>query len=228
MSSTATQIGASIPVTSEYLHDSDGKPMAETDLHRKLMQELLHALEEHFRLDTNVYVSGNIFLYFLDEEKQRQSVSPDIMVVRGVEKKQRRIYKMDSEGKAPDVVIELTSSCTKLEDLGTKRVIYAYLGVKEYFLFDPYGEHLEPPLRGYRLEGNEYMPMVGSRLVSQVLGLEIRMEDNWLRLYKRGTDERLRTPAEAEAERSSAEVKALEAEAEIARLREELAKLRKV
>ncbi|MGH7600062.1 MAG: hypothetical protein ACREOI_27215, partial [bacterium] len=33
----------------EYLPESDGKPMAETDLHRLLMIYLLIALEEHFR-----------------------------------------------------------------------------------------------------------------------------------------------------------------------------------
>lgn len=33
----------------EYLPESDGKPMAETDIHRDLMLDLLDALAEHFR-----------------------------------------------------------------------------------------------------------------------------------------------------------------------------------
>jgi len=197
----------------EYLPESDGKPMAETDLHREQMIYLLEALNEYFRSDPQVYVTGNIFLYYLDENGERQSVSPDVFVVRGVEKKTRRIYKIDDEGKAPDVVFELTSHKTKVEDFGTKRFIYATLGVSEYYLFDPYGEALQPPLRGYRLEGGDYVPMVGSRLRSEKLGIDLVVEDRWLRLYDRKTGERLRTYGEAETE--------------ILRLRDEVAKLRK-
>ncbi|MDZ7289497.1 MAG: Uma2 family endonuclease [candidate division KSB1 bacterium] len=230
----------------EYLPESDGKPMAETDVHRDLMIALLHALKEYFREAPQVYVSGNIFIYYLDENGERQSVSPDIFVVFGVEKKDRRIYKLEEEGRAPQVVIELTSSSTKVEDLVLKHYIYANLGVREYFLFDPYGETIRPALRGFRLEAGEYVPLTGMPLRSEVLDLELRMEEGQLRLYDPKTGERLRTPEEAEAERRAAEKKVamelkarqaaeakaaqelaarLAAEAELARLREELAKL---
>jgi Uma2 family endonuclease len=217
----------------ERLPESDGKPMAETDAHRDQMVYLLDALREYFRDDPQVYVTGNIFLYYRDDTKTRQSVSPDIFVVRGVKKKSRRIYNLDVERKAPDVVIELTSPNTKTEDLGTKRFIYASLGVKEYFLFDPYSEAIRPALAGFRLGKGEYVPMVGARLTSEVLGLHLVIEDDWLRLYDRETGERLRTHEESEAERRSAEKKAAKAvkayqaaESEILRLRDELAKLR--
>lgn len=217
----------------EYLPASDGRPMAETDVHRRLMLDLLHALEEHFREQPLVYVSGNIFLYYLDERGVRQSISPDVLVVFGVPKKQRRIYKLDAEGKAPDVVIELTSDETKVNDLGDKRYIYATLGVREYFIFDPLQETMRPPLRGFRLENGDYVPLMGSRLNSEVLGLELRVEQDTLRLYDRKTGKRLLTPQEAEAARREAEAKAERearerqaADAELARLREELKKLR--
>ncbi len=235
------------PFQEEYLPDSDGKPMAETDRHRKVMISLLHALEERYRDQKRVYVSGNIFVYYLDEAGVRQSVSPDILVVFGIEKKERRIYKVDEEGKGPDIVIELTSSSTKVEDLVAKHYIYANLGVREYFLFDPYSETKHPMLRGFRLEGGEYVPMAGTmRLSSELLGLELRVEQGQLRLYDPKTGERLRTPEEAEAERrmgkasrlaaeekaEQAEAKAAQelaarqsAEAELARLRQELARL---
>ncbi len=217
----------------EYLPASDGRPTAETDVHRRLMLDLLHALEEHFREQPLVYVSGNIFLYYLDERGVRQSISPDVLVVFGVPKKQRRIYKLDAEGKAPDVVIELTSDETKVNDLGDKRYIYATLGVREYFIFDPLQETMRPPLRGFRLENGDYVPLMGSRLNSEVLGLELRVEQDTLRLYDRKTGKRLLTPQEAEAARREAEAKAERearerqaADAELARLREELKKLR--
>jgi Uma2 family endonuclease len=187
--------------------------MAETDVHRKLMLDSLHALNEYFRDNPHVYVSGNIFIYYLDENGQRQSVSPDIFVVFGVEKKDRRIYKLEDEGKAPQVVVELTSTSTKTEDIVLKHYIYANLGVQEYFLFDPYGETIQPALRGFRLKGGEYVPMVGSSLHSEVLGLELRFEAGQLRLYNPKTDERLKTPAEAEAARREAEAARREAEA---------------
>jgi Uma2 family endonuclease len=193
----------------EYLPESDGKPMAETDVHRENMIGLLHALKEKFRDDSKVYVTGNIFVYYLDAAGVRQTpVSPDIFVVHGVEKKDRRIYKVDEEGKAPEVVIELTSTSTRVEDLVTKHYIYAGLGVREYFLFDPFRENMQTALHGFRLEGGEYVPMAGSRLHSEVLGLDLRVEQGLLRLYDSKTGERLRTPEEAEADRRTAEAQA--------------------
>jgi hypothetical protein len=41
---------------------SDGKPMAESDLHRQLMTDLIEALAGHF-WGREVYVSGNLLLY---------------------------------------------------------------------------------------------------------------------------------------------------------------------
>jgi Uma2 family endonuclease len=231
----------------EYLPESDGKPIAETDLHRLLMIYLLIALEEYFRKDPLVYVSGNIFVYYRDESKLRKSICPDIFVVRGAKKKDRRVYNLDVERKAPEVVIELVSSQTKTEDLGNKRVINASLGVKEYFLFDPYSTALRPALRGFRLTNGAYMPMVGTRLLRKVLGLELRLEEGKLRLYDPKVGEYLRTHEESETERrrlgkrvaqelrarqkaqaklAAAEAKVAALETENARLLAELAKLR--
>lgn len=232
----------------EYLPESDGRPMAETDRHRDQMIASLHGLQEYFRNNSQVYVSGNIFVYYLDENGERQAVSPDILVVFGVEKKERRIYKIDEEGKAPDVVIELTSTSTKVEDLVTKHYIYASLGVREYFLFDPYNETGRPALRGFRLVGGEYEPMHGEAFRSEILGLELTVENNRLRFHDSQTGELLLTPEEAEAARRAteaarraaeqkaaqelkarqeAEAKAAAAETEAARLREELARLQR-
>ena len=154
-------------------------------------------------------------------------------MVRGIEKKRRRIYNLNVEKKAPDVVIDLTSRHTKVEDLGNKRVVYADLSVSEYFLFDPLDGTLTPQLRGFRLQGDDYIPLVGPRLSSKALGLDLVVEENRLRLYDSQTGERLRTHAEAEATRreaeaarQEAETARQEAEAENAHLREELARLR--
>jgi Uma2 family endonuclease len=224
----------------DYLPESDGRPMAETERHRDLMIGLLHALKERFRKSERVYVTGNIFVYYRDENGELQPVSPDIFVVRGVAKKERRIYKIEDEGKAPEVVIELISRATTVEDYVTKRHIYALLGVKEYFIFDPYREAQPSALAGFRLERGKYVPMTVARhngslhLRSKILGLELRVEKGRLRLYDPKTGERLRTPEEAEEDRraaerraAAAEAKAATAEAEAERLRKQLAKLQR-
>lgn len=223
-----------IKATSSYLRESDGRPMAETDVHRKQMIYVLDALEEHFEPEPNVYVTGNIFLYYRDEFGDLQKVAPDIFVVNGIAKRERRIYHLPEEGKAPDFVLELISRETKLEDLGNKRVLYASLGVQEYFIFDPLNEALSQQLRGFRLRGEDYQPLAGDRIFSEVLDLELFVENERLRLFDRKTGERLRTYIEAARERRSAESQMKTeaaarqaAEAEVARLREELKKLQR-
>ena len=201
--------------------ETDGKPMAETDVHIDALIYVREALKDYFREAEDVYVAGNLLLYY-EEGNPAASVAPDVFVVKGVPKGERRIYKLWEEGKAPDVVIEITSRGTRLEDLGNKRALYEMLGVTEYFLYDPLGEYLDPPLQGYRLVNGEYQrmkPTAEGALVSQELGLELRLEDGRLRLVDPATGEPLLTPAEAQERRRAAE-------AELERLRAELARLR--
>ncbi len=219
--------------------ESDGKPLGETDQHRDLMTDLIFALK-WFLANMRAYVAGNLFVYF-EEGNPRAVVAPDVFVVLGVQQRQRRIYQAWKEGaRLPDLVIELTSKKTRIADQTTKPLLYARLGVREYFLFDPYGEYLEPRLQGYRLVDGGYVPMPEYPLRSVVLGLDLREEDNALRLYHAATGERLPTSDEAvlarraaeaaravaegrlesEAEaRREAEARAAAAEAELVRLR---------
>jgi hypothetical protein len=133
-----------------------------------------------------------------------------------------------------------------------KPELYARLGVKEYFLFDPYQEYLEPPLQGYRLAGSTYAriaPEPSGALVSRELGLRLCLGEGVLQFYRLDTDERLLTrkeQARLDAERAEREREARqretqranqeaaarqaeaaarrEAELELAKLREELAR----
>ena len=49
-----------------YYPESDGKPMAETDLHRDLMSDLIQSAKYRFRSTPDVYVSGNLLVYFVE------------------------------------------------------------------------------------------------------------------------------------------------------------------
>src|SRR5262249_11884550 len=115
----------------------------------------------------------------------------------------RRTFKVWEEHKCPDLVIEVTSKKTRDEDQKDKFKLYRdVLKVREYVLFDPEQEYLEPSLQGYRLVGERYKPiaMVAHRLPSEVLGLHLERDGLDLRLYEPGT--RLWLPTEEELERA--------------------------
>ena len=216
---------------------SDGKPMAETDKHRDLATYAIEALKLHFADRPDVYIAGNNFLYY-QEGSPKICVSPDLYVVFGVPMRQRDCYMAWNEGgKLPDVVLEFTSRKTRREDTHRKRPQYEQeLRVPEYFLFDPTGDYLSPRLQGYRLDGARYVPLevVDGRLYSQRLQLDLVQQGEWLRLFDPARGEWLLTyqeqahRAEQEALRAEQEASArVAAEAETARLREELAALRR-
>jgi len=202
--------------------------MGETDVHIDGLIYLREALRDYFRDDPQTYVAGNMLLYY-EEGNPSACVAPDVFVVQGVAKGERRTYRLWEEGQPPAVVFEITSRGSRLEDLGTKRAVYAMLGVWEYFLYDPLGEYLRPPLQGYRLQEGEYQrlpPGAGGGFTSQALGLELQLEGGRLRVFNPTTGERLLTPAEALVARRAEAFARHTAEAEVERLRAELARLR--
>jgi Uma2 family endonuclease len=164
---------------------SDGKPMAETDHHRELMEDLIRMLRDWFLRQPQVYVSGNLLLFYVRGNKRRH-ISPDVFVVKGVPKGDRLNYILWEEGKAPQFVLELTSSSTRNEEVRRKFLLYQdTLKVKEYFLFDPHEDYLDPQLQGYRLRGGVYQAVRGvqGRLPSQVLDLHLEADGPHLRLF---------------------------------------------
>lgn len=209
----------------------DGKPMAETPLHRDNMLDAIERLRRRYAGDPSVYVSGNMLMYYVEGDK-RKHVAPDVFVSLGVGDAERDAYFVWEEGKGPDIVIEFTSASTKKEDLRTKFELYRdELKVPEYVLFDPRGEYLTPRLQGFRLVAGAYegIEAVEGRLPSVVLGLHIEAGGRGLRFHDPVTGEYVCTPAEAERERAEAErdEERRLAEAEQARLRREVEELRR-
>ena len=231
---------------------SDGKPMGETGIHARVaLMNIYGVLYCYFLNNPKVAVHADMFVYYVKGDPKR-NVCPDAFVARDVPNEpDRRSYKVWKEGKAPDVVFEVTSKKTRKQDLTKKFEIYRdVLRVREYFLFDPFEEYLDPSLQGYRLVAGSYepIPMIKGGMPSEVLGLELQRDDVELRLYNPETGKLLPAVHELDREiktrdlalresavalresavaRREAEVARREAEQEVQRLRREVEELRR-
>ena len=207
----------------------DGKPMAETDKHRRLMSYVIDALTIYLADRTEAYVSGNNFVFW-QEGDTKARISPDGYVVFGVSPDARDSYKAWEEGgRLPSVIFAFTSKKTQHEDTDRKLPLYEQvLKTPEYFLFDPTGDYLRPRLQGYRLQDGRYvrLELVNDRLHSEQLGLDLVQEGERLRLFDRATSQFLMTAQEALQFADTEARRAAAAEAEVERLRAEIATLR--
>ena len=167
-----------LPAEDPLYPSSDGLPLAENDWQLWAILDALTALRARYRNRPDVYVSGDLLIYY-EEGNPRKSVAPDVLVVFGAANHKRNVYKLWEEPKAPDFVLEVASRSTWKEHLGRKRALYAELGVREYWLFDPKDEYFDPPLQGLVLQEGAYRALLGlmengTRTIrSEVLGLDL-------------------------------------------------------
>jgi Uma2 family endonuclease len=162
--------------------ETDDQPMTESDATRNYLIYCVAALRLFFQGRSQTYVSGNLFIYY-EEGHSNKNISPDVFVIFGVSKRERRSYKAWQEnGKLPSFILELTSKSTKKQDEEIKPELYRQLGVQEYFQYDPTGDYLRPQLKGQTLVNGEYQPIVTQALPggtlclsSRVLGLDLHL-----------------------------------------------------
>ena len=193
--------------------ETDGEPMAETDIHAKLLIYLRESLELFFADRVDVYVTGNIMFYYVEGEPE-ESVAPDVMICFGVPKGNRTIYKTWEENDVvPAIVIEIASRGTWRKDRLEKVELYAMLGVQEYYIFNPMYSKTLPAFMAFRLnEGKlDSIAIEDGRVKSDVLGLELVDTCKTLRLFNPQTDEFLKTTEELALEnvRLKAEIERL-------------------
>ena len=226
--------------------ETDGMPLPDGETQSPIFVAIQGMLTGFFSKIRGARVNGDTFIYFI-EGNPRRSVSPDCYVVLGLSDEviasieRRNSYLLWEVGKPPDFVLEIGSPSTSSVDLGSKRDLYAEIGVPEYWRYDPTGgDYYGEPLVGERLVDGEYarFPMVyeddGSVWShSDALNLDLRWLDGelrfrdsvsgqWLLTYQEQQEraERERDGRLAEAARANAaEQRAARLEAELRRLR---------
>ena len=200
-----------VPTEARQLYpDTDGQPMAVSDDHRRVLIRVLRVLETFFTQNPDVYVSGDILMYYVQGDP-RKVVAPDVLVTFGIGQKARRTYQVWVEGKPPDFVMELSSKTTYQRDLGEKMEIYAALGITDYFLCDIEGLYLPESLMGFTLVNGSYHRVSSASdggIASSVLGLEFHLFPEDLQIYDPSTRAWLLTPEEAAEAQAEQETRA--------------------
>ncbi|MDX2272980.1 MAG: Uma2 family endonuclease [Cyanobacteriota bacterium] len=182
------------------------EPPLESDFHRHQIDLLIRLLQYWWRERQDFYISGNLTVYYnLQQLKSRDFRGPDVFVVLGTEKKERRSWAIwDEGGKYPNVVIELLSRSTAKVDRGAKKTLYQEIWrLPEYYWFHP--ETLE--FAGFRLIDGYYQPIEpteAGRLPSEQLGLQLGIHEQKLRWFT-AQGELIPLPEEVERQRAEQE-----------------------
>jgi Uma2 family endonuclease len=196
------------------------EPPLETDFHRNQIDLLIRLLKYWWQDRPDFYISGNLTVYYNEQQlKSREFRGPDIFIVLGAEKKDRRSWAVWEEGgKYPNVVIELLSSSTATVDRGKKKDLYQNIWrVPEYYWFHP--ETLE--FAGFQLVNGKYEAVVPTErgwLWSKQLGLYLGIHERQLRWF---TAEGQLIPLPEEQERQAKE----QAQQEVVQAQQRIAQL---
>ena len=166
-------------------YDDEGYPgpdsrVSESTRHAEASNYAFDALRVWFKDQPDTLVANDLVMLF-EEGNPRAALSPDLMVIFDVGNPDRSSYKVWQEGHTlPAFALEILSKRTWRKDLRVKPGLYAALGVREFWLFEPF----EPRLAGHRLDKNGYRcirPLRDGGLRSEVLGLDVVVQDGGLR-----------------------------------------------
>ena len=185
----------------------DDKLLADSPWQSRTMHAQFDMLSTRYVDDPNTYVTMGLRLYYTEGEPA-DMVVPDLFVSCGVPKRLREWYKVWEEGKAPDFVLEVSAEVSAEDNLGRNLETYARIGIREYCVYDPIGGLHFPRLQLFRLEGGVYKRVSGRggpdgalAVPSETLGLEMRFEEDRLRLWDPAAREYLLELAEERAGR---------------------------
>jgi Uma2 family endonuclease len=165
--------------------DSYGRSLAESEFHNGAIILLREGLEAFFAPRADVYISSQIDMYYRQGDRTIRE-DPDVLVAMGAAgKHKRRAYRVWQESVAPRAIFAIASERTWQRDLTQRRALYAEIGIKEYFVFDPECRFVAPRLQGFSSNDGKSLPIKPRRdgsLVSKALGLILRPEGETLRV----------------------------------------------
>jgi Uma2 family endonuclease len=131
------------------------------------------------RIGRKVYLACELPVYYPGE----RMFAPDVIAVVDVEPRSRMRWVVSAEGKGVALALEVHVAGERRKDLERNVERFARLGIREYFLFD----RGRLRLTGWRLEEGRrsYRPILPQHgfFTSEVLGLELQLEDERLRFY---------------------------------------------
>jgi hypothetical protein len=230
---TAAERAAVVAALPNDVTDEEMAP-PEGDRHFKAKVGPLGALRGYFaRQGRRIYLAAELPTYYPAEPR----FAPDLLAVLEVDDHERDKWVVSAEGKGLDWVLEVHVGGDRKKDAERNVARYARLGIREYFLYD----RARGQVHAYRLDAPDartYSPIVPQhgRYESRVLGLDVQIEDKRIRFHAgtallleseeliarlEGLLEETQRRLDEEARRAEA------AEAELARLRDELARLKK-
>jgi Uma2 family endonuclease len=130
----------------------------ETPQHLKAMMVLIDSLRHAWADRQDVYIGGNMFVYFSPDQVRNQDYrGPDFFVVQNARPNpDRQAWVVWEEGgRTPDLVVELLSASTKEFDLDGKKSIYRKkLKTPDYVVCDPLAP--DSSLQGWHLQAQRY------------------------------------------------------------------------
>lgn len=224
--------------------ESDGKPLAENTKQLRWIVVFYGNISGLFRQQANVFIAADLFWYPV-QGRPDIVIAPDVLVVFGRPKGDRRSYMQWLEDNIPlTVVFEILSPGNSEAEMEGKLAFYEIHGVEEYYVYDPDNNELlvylrrGKVLRRAKTVKNFVSPRLGIRFDLSGAEMVVYRPDNRPFL----TFEELEAEREASESRaqqlekqfkksekraSQAEQRALEAEQRAARLAELSRKVRR-
>ena len=186
-------------------------PLPDAHVVEPLFSNMLTTIHNRFDPSPDALLSGDVFIYYRDENNARRAIAPDLVVFFGpdfAQYRDRSGFSLRELGRAPALVMEVASPSTYQADLTYKRDAYLWMGAGELWLLDLdggryYGQPLAWELLGD--DGNYHAMPVHTAddgviwAHSPALGLDICLDGNQLRFYDPAAGEYLRSLSESEA-----------------------------
>ncbi|MGG6264617.1 Uma2 family endonuclease [Leptolyngbya sp. AN03gr2] len=161
--------------------ESDGKPMADNTLQFRWIVTIKENLELLFANDDRVFIAGDLLWYPI-EGNNALCQAPDVMVVFGRPKGERRSYQQWKEDNLPpQVAFEILSPSNRLKEMTKKFKFYDDYGIEEYYIYDPDSVEL---VGWIRLEGRFQIIEDLNGWTSPRLGIRFEVQPETLELYR--------------------------------------------